>query len=254
MTTADDDSANIKAVDKALRIVEAMADQGCGGVSEIASELGMAKSTVHVHLKTLEDHEFVVQSEDGYQLGLRFLDIGIQVRDNHSIVELARPELTELAAETGETCWLAVEENGKCVFVDMVSGDQALQTRGRIGQREYMHCVSAGKAMLAHLPDERVAEIIDEHGLPKLTENTIVDEDELYRELEMVREQGYATNNGEEVAGLLAIAAPIVSDNEVIGGVSVSGPENRLKRDSISNTIYESVMATANAIGLRANY
>jgi IclR family acetate operon transcriptional repressor len=254
MTTPDDESSNVGAVDKAISVVEAICDRGCHGVSEIAKELGMPKSTVHVHLKTLEDHGFIIQTDEGYQLALRFLDVGMKARDRFPIVEAARPELEELASETGETAWLAVEENGKCVFIDMVSDGRGLQARGQIGQHEHMHYLSVGKAILAHLPEERVSEIIDKHGLPQRTAETLVDEDALFDGLERIREKGYAVNDGDEVTGLYAVGAPIISGETVIGAISVSGPRTRLKRDNVDETIPELVLAATNAVELKSNY
>lgn len=254
MTTQDDGSSNIGAVDKAISVVEAICDRDCHGVSEIAEDLGIPKSTVHLHLQTLEDNGFVIQTDEGYQLALRFLDVGMKARNRFPIVESARPELEELASETGETAWLAVEENGKCVFIDMVSDGRGLQARGHIGQHEYMHYLSVGKAILAHLPDERVSEILDEHGLPQRTSQTLVDEDTLFDELEHIREKGYAVNDGEEVTGLYAVGAPIISGETVIGGISVSGPRTRLKRDNADETIPELVLAATNAVELKSNY
>jgi DNA-binding IclR family transcriptional regulator len=101
-----------------------------------------------------------------------------------------------------------------------------------MGDWVYMHTTSAGKAMLAHYPQERVDEIIDQHGLESQTENTITTRDELYEVLERVRERGYAFNRAERRDGLQAIGAPVLApDDRVLGGLSVTGPVRRMKSE-----------------------
>lgn len=242
----------VKSLGKAFDIVEVIADRGGAGVSTIADELEMAKSTVHLHLKTLEAEGLLRQDGQVYRLGLRFLDFGYRAKEEQPISAAAYPELEELADETGETVWLVTEENGYCIYLDSATGDRALHTRGRIGQQSHMHYLAAGKAILSELPASRVDAIVDQHGLPGTTDRSIGSREELRETLERVRDRGYAINDGEEVDGVYAVAAPVVVDGTVLGAISVSGPEHRLKRDAVHTDVIEGVRATANAVTLKA--
>jgi DNA-binding IclR family transcriptional regulator len=113
----------------------------------------------------------------------------------------------------------------------------------------YLHHLSAGKAILARLPEERVEAIIDKHGLVERTENTITTRAELYDELETVRERGYAYNDGEEVDGLRAVGAAVSGpDGEVLGAISLSGPKSRMRGERFDQGIPQAVKETADVI------
>ncbi|THE63017.1 IclR family transcriptional regulator [Salinadaptatus halalkaliphilus] len=252
MTEKSQNRNRVKSIGKAFDIVDIVADQNGARVSTIADDLEMAKSTVHLHLQTLEDEGLLRQEGKEYRLGLRFLDFGYRAREDQPISTVAHPEIEELAAETGETVWVVTEENGQCIYLDSATGDRALHTRGRIGRQSHMHYLAAGKAILAELPADRVDAIVDRHGLPAATDRTIDSRDALFETLERVRDRGYAINDGEEVDGVYAVAAPIVVDKTVLGAISVSGPEHRLKRDTVHSTVIEALLATANAVTLKA--
>jgi DNA-binding IclR family transcriptional regulator len=123
-----------------------------------------------------------------------------------------------------------------------------------IGRQIHLHCSSAGKAILAHYPRQRVDEIIDRWELPPHTENTITDRAELYNELDRVRERGYAFNREEHVEGVHAIAAPIRHNQETIGVISVSGPANRLQGKRLEEELPSLLLSTINEIELNIAY
>jgi DNA-binding IclR family transcriptional regulator len=119
----------------------------------------------------------------------------------------------------------------------------------------HLHCTALGKAILAYLPEERVREIIDTHGLPERTDATITDEEELFDELEGIRDRGYARDMEERVAGLLCVAAPIRNlDGDPLGAISVSGPTSRMKGERFDEEVPEELTSTANVIELNLNY
>jgi DNA-binding IclR family transcriptional regulator len=111
-----------------------------------------------------------------------------------------------------------------------------------------------GKAILAHFPEKRVRDILDRHGLPKITEHTVDDEETLFEELEQIRQQGYARDLEERVRGMRCVAAPILRDGEVLGAVSVSGPASRMQGERFETEIPDHVMGTANVIEVNITY
>ena len=240
----------VKTVDTVFGVVEALRELDGGTVTEVADHLGLAKSTVHDHLTTLHDKEYVVKEGTTYHVGLRFLDKGNYARTTKEILGASRPTLEELAGETGEIVWLYVEEHGKAVVLERVQGEHAVSTVGRVGLRTPIHAPAAGKAMLAHFPEERVDEIVDRYGLPTVTDNTITDADRLHEELATIRDQGFALNDEETRPGLRAVGSAVVCDGRVIGAVSVSGPLNRLRCERFREHIPNHVLGAANAIEL----
>ena len=123
------------------------------------------------------------------------------------------------------------------------------------GKRRSLHNTALGKAILAHLPDDRVSEILDRHGLPAATPNTITDRDRLHETLAGIRERGVAYCGGERVEGLRCVAAPVLgSDDEVLGAISVATPTTRLTGERFATEVHELVLQAANVVAINVTY
>ncbi|NHN42830.1 IclR family transcriptional regulator [Halorubellus sp. JP-L1] len=255
MSTNDADDGGLKTADKMFAIVEAIRDLDGGRVTELAEETGFAKSTVHRHLKALDRHEFVVQEGDTYHVGLKFLNFGEYARARRNVYELVRPAVDTLAEETDERSLFMTEEHGRAVYLYRGIGNHAVRTNSRIGTYRYLHTIAGGKAMLAHMPEDRVEEILDRWGLPELTENTVTDRDELVDQLDDIRERGIAFNDEEAIKGLRAVAAPVLGpDDTVNGALSVSGPSHRIRGDWFEEEIPNLLLGTANELEINLEY
>lgn len=235
-------------------IVESIQDLDGAGVSEIARRIDRAPSTVHKHLNTLVDLEYVVKEGTEYRLSLQFMNHGRYVRNNSPLIPVAKRPIEQLADTVGDFVWVIVEEHGWAVHVLKASGEHGIQTHGKIGKRSYLHYLAAGKAMLAFMSGERRERILDRRGLPAKTEQTITDRETLYEALEAIRERGYAFNEEEAVDGLRAVGAPILDDDEVIGAVCVCAPANRLRGDRFRRELPEVLLGTTNEIELMLSY
>jgi DNA-binding IclR family transcriptional regulator len=239
----------VETVERAIEIIEYLTAHESASTSEIAAHLGCAKSTAHRHLKTLEAHSFLVESNDEYRLGIRFLDHGAVARDRFPLYREAKPRVDELAEETTEKIWCAIEEHGRSVHLYGAQGKHSVRTYARIGQQNHLHVHAAGKAILANLPDARIDAVVDRYGLPAVTPQTITDRDTLYAEIEEIRERGYALNLEESVEGLHAIGAPILDeDGTALGAISISGPANRLEGDRLREDLLPLLLGTVNEI------
>jgi len=245
---------SVKTATTVFGIIEYLLETGGATVAEIAENQEMARSTVHSHLATLSTLEYVVRKDGTYQLSLKFLNHGMLVRDDLPLTEVAPPIIAELSAKTGEVSWILVEEHGKAVYLLKETGENAVKTRGYVGKRTTMHDIAAGKAILAYLPEQKVADIIDTYGLPRRSENTITDEDALYRELETIRERGYAVNEGETTKKVWAIASPIIWEDSVRGAVGVAGPKQRMSGERFTDSMPEKVLEAADTIELELEY
>jgi DNA-binding IclR family transcriptional regulator len=221
----------IQSVDRAARILRALAS-GTGrlGVSELSERLGLAKGTVHGLLRTLHDHGLVEQDADSdkYQLGPQLLQLSNRYLDLSEIRarSLAWSEL--LSSRAGEAVRVGVPHgDGVLVVHHVFRPDTSLQIL-EVGAMLPMHATALGKAVLAYLPEAARDDVLAA-GLPKLTGRTISTTAALGRELDVVRERGYAVEREEAVLGEVGIAAPIFGRmGAVVGSIGVAGPTERL--------------------------
>jgi DNA-binding IclR family transcriptional regulator len=219
----------VQSVDRAITILEVLARLGEVGVTELAAELSVHKSTAFRLVSTLEARGLVEQAgERGkYRLGVGLLRLAGATTARLDVVQEARPICKSLAASTGETVNIAVLSESSALYLDQVAGSSALQPHNWVGQHIPLHATSNGKVLLSSLSAERLDEVL--HGLPAYTELTITKRSALRGELDVVREQGYAVAVDELEVGLTAIAAPIRNAHgDVIASLSVSGPTFRL--------------------------
>jgi DNA-binding IclR family transcriptional regulator len=245
----------VKSTDKALRIIESLYDLECAGVTEIADHLDLNKGTVHHHLSTLEEREYVVKRDGEYELGLKLFGLGNQTRHQTDVFSIAKDEIDNLAAQTGEMANLIVEEHGRGIYIYISRGEKAVRLDTNVGTRQYLHTSAAGKSILAHMPDDRFEDVIDRHGLPAETPNTVTERATLEKELREIRERGVAFDGEERAEGIRCVAAPITANkNELIGAVSVSGPSTRIKGDRFKQEIPEIIEDKATVIGINVSY
>lgn len=250
-----DGGRRVKAVQTTARVLEALRELDGAGVTELATHLGVAKATVHSHLATLVDNEFVVKRGDEYCVSLRFVDFGEYAKTSVDIYEITKTEVDRLAEETGEVAQFMVEEHGKGVYLHKVSGQNAIQTASYTGNRKDLHCTALGKAILSQLPKARVDEIIDKTGLPRRTANTVSTREELFDELAEIREENVSFDDEEILQGLRCVAAPIHhSNSEIQGAISISGPTSRFKGDQFRVELPEIVRGAANVIEVNATH
>ncbi|WP_436934736.1 IclR family transcriptional regulator [Halovenus marina] len=243
----------VQTTQKSLDIIEALSELGSAGVTELAEELGMNKSIVHNHLRTLEERGFVIVEDEQYSLGLRFFQLGGKERRDRKIYQIAKNEIDKTASEIEASVNLAVEENGKCVYLYRACEDRSIDLEFSYeGMYEHMHQTAVGKAIMAYLPQERVEEIVERHGLPQRTEHTITNFGKLMEDLTQIRERGYAIDDEESILGLRCVAAPIkTNEGEIIGSISISGPKSRFKNETWSQELPEKVRDASNVIELQ---
>lgn len=245
----------IKSAQMAFRIVETLRELDGAGVSALARELEMPKSTTHNYLSTLEETEYLTKEDGIYYVGIRFLELGSYARNRRKIYEISKPEVRNLAKETGELANLLIEEHGKGTYLQRARGEQAVNVEAPEGTRVPLYCTALGKSILAHLPEERVETIIEREGLEQVTPKTVTDRETLFDQLAEIRERGYALDDEERIQGLRCVAAPILStDGRVLGAISVAGPSNRIRGDRYREMLPNKVLETVNVIELNVTY
>jgi DNA-binding IclR family transcriptional regulator len=170
-------------------IIEHIRDQNGAGVTEISDHVGVSKSSVHGHLTTMREYGFVVKRDDTYHLGLEFFDYGQYVRNQFGVFRASQEAVDSLEEDTGEMSWLITHQDGKAMYIYGRGGENDIDVNAILGSWAYMHSNSGGKAILAHLSESEVDLIVDRHGLPAQTENTITDRETLDEELATIRDR-----------------------------------------------------------------
>ena len=255
MSSQPHESGAVKAAETMFDVITGIRELDGARVTELADELGLAKSTVHRHLTTLERNHYVVKEGVEYHLGLRFLGLGEYTRERNPVYPLARTLVDQIAAETEERALFMIEEHGLAVYLYRGLGSHAVRTNSRVGTRRHLHTIAGGKAILAHLPAERVDQIVEEWGLPADTPETITQRRDLETELDRVRERGVAFNREECIVGLKAVAAPVLGpDGEIMGALSVSGPAHRMKGEWFESEIPDLLLGSTNELELNLEY
>lgn len=246
----------VKAVARNLQIIEAVQELGGAGVTELANQLDLPKSTVNDHLITLRNHNYLIKHDGRYQIGLQFLELGDNARSQTGMYKKARKEINTLAERTGELAHLSVEETCDGVIIYEAEGEISVTLDTYVGRRMKLHNTALGKAMLAYMPDLAVKDILDQQGMPKETDKTITDREELFDQLQTIRERGYAVSTEERLEGLGCISAPIKRSNRAMpyGAVSVCAPITRFETQRFKSEIPDLVCQTANVIGLELMY
>ena len=241
----------VQSVDRALEILNILQKEPHGiGVTRLSEKLDVSKSTAHRLLMSLLKENFVQQDEDNqrYHLGLRLMELGQTVTDQLDIRQIASPIMHGLVETTGETTHLVIRDRSEIVYIDKIENSKTIRMFSNIGKRAPMHCTGVGKAILAFLPEEQIHWVIEQSGLPRFTDTTITDREELLQHLEEIRSRGYSIDNEEHEKGIKCAAAPILnSKGEVVAGISVAGPIMRINDDNI-DWIAVNVLQAAKAI------
>lgn len=238
----------VKSDETLFSIIEALRDLDGAGVTELADHLGMAKSAVHKHLKTLAHHGYAVKRGNAYRLGFKYLTLGGHVRHRDELCRLAGPQAEGIAGDLGVVAVFSVEENGRGV-VAYQENELSIDLRTHVGTSFDLHASAHGKAMLSLMSDDRIGTIADRTGLPKATDRTIGTRGELFEEIETVRERGFAISIEEIAEGEASVAVPLEHpDVETIGALSVSCPVTNTARSKLEGEYAERLFEAVSEI------
>lgn len=237
----------LKVVETAFEIIETLRELDGTGVTELANHLDMPKSTVHSYLKTLEDCDYLVKEDHTYDISLRFLDLGADLRTRIELFSVGPMAVDNLAAVTGECASLSVQENDQRVLLYTAEGRGVIYNKN-IGSHIDLHLTASGKAILAHMPEEEIDRIIRERGLPTSTEKTITDREELFEELTKVRERDYAVEDEENREGIRGISVPVIHKCEPLGSIALVGPKSRFTPEYVTEELKEPLITQVNLI------
>lgn len=222
---------NITSVQRCLRLLTLFAKAPSGlAASEVAKLSGLPVSTVHRFLVNLETAGFLDCSGTGkYHLGIACFSIGHAALSQLDIRRLSLPYLQALNQHTRETIHLTVRQGLTAVYVEKLDSLEHLRTFSRIGGSVPLYCTAVGKVMLAYLPEEELEKILPLIETKKLTPNTVGSAQELQRQLQRVRKNGYAFDLEEHEPHIRCIAAPIWDHTgSVNASLSLTAPTVRM--------------------------
>jgi DNA-binding IclR family transcriptional regulator len=249
-----DSTTTVQSVDRAVTILEILARSGEVGVTELARELGVHKSTAFRLVAALERRDLVEQNagRGKYRLGTGILRLAGATTSRLDLVQESRTVSRALAQRTGETVNVAVMSDGAALYMDQVAGSSALQPHNWVGQRIPLHATSNGKVLLSALEHSEIARQVP--ALRAYTANTITSHEALARELDEVRLRGYAIAIDELEIGLTAVAAPIRNiHGETMASMSISGPTFRLDARRVPH-MSEEVVEAAKEVSRRLGW
>ena len=248
-------AALVQSVDRALSVLEILAVRGEAGVTEIAAELGVHKSTAFRLVAVLESRGFVEQLADRgkYRLGFGIVRLAGATAAQLDLNQEGRRVCEELAADVGETVNVAILDGGRAVNISQVRGRATISTHNWVGRGTPLHATSSGKVLLAHAPDT-VRESVLSGALERYTDATITDPDTLRRQLEGIEARGWGVTVEELEIGLNAVAAPVRdADGRVAAAMSASGPSFRLTPASLGD-LAPLVVEAADALSRRLGF
>ena len=245
---------HLQTLERSFNIIHLLMEEGPIHLSAVADRLNMAESTTHRYLQTLHSLRYVSREGERYQLGLRFARLGTAARARNPGYAKIKPYVERLADDTGERAHFIAEDHGLGVYLYQSVGESAVKVGANIGRQVRLHCSAAGKVILSHYDLTRVNKILDMWGLPQNTENTITDRDTLFKELEKVRERGFAFNREEAVEGVHVVSVPVKPEGIIVGTLCIAGPSHRLKGSWFEEELPELLLSTANELELNIEY
>src|SRR5690606_3813499 len=248
------DGAPVQSVDRAITVLEILAQHKEAGVTEIAAELGVHKSTAFRLVGALERRGLVEQPglRGKYRLGFGIIRLAGTMAAGLDLTQQSRRVCEDLASDLGETVNIAIPSGDMVVNIDQVRGSSAVVSQNWIGRQNPIHSTSSGKVLLAHMRPNDQKRIL-RGKLEEVTPATITDPDELRAEFQEILDRGFATAVEELEPGLNAVAAPIRGlTGEVIAAISASGPSYRMeeeKLDGIGEAVAEAGMEISTRMG-----
>jgi DNA-binding IclR family transcriptional regulator len=247
----------VQVLDRAINIIEFIGKQSTGeaGLRELSAAMKLHKTTTHRIAHVLESRGLLRRGLDSnrYRLGLHLYDLGCQALDHVNIREEARPLMTRVAFEVGETVHLAVLDRAEVLYIERVEAQRSLTMGSKLGARNPVYCTALGKAILAYSPDVEVEQILAACRMEARTKNTFTSALALKRELERIRDRGYAIDDEEIEDGIRCVSAPILNlADRAVAAISVSGPSSRItpnRFELIGTTVLKAAQELSAQIG-----
>lgn len=249
-------AAAVGVLTKVLHIFDTLQRNPSGmNLKQISDQTRLNKSTAYRFLSHLEKEGYLVRDDRGiYMLGMRLFELASASNHQSTLRRVAQPALRELLKATGETVNLGLQHGITVVYVDVLESPHEFRLVSRVGLHRPLYATALGKALAAFLPPEKKQELFDAIQFQVLTPNTITNLAQFQKELDLIRERGYAVDNEESYLGARCIGAPILNSmQESVAAISVAGPTSRVSEDKIP-TFASALREAAQAISARIGF
>jgi len=223
----------VAAVDRALKLLETVAENPNIGLTELARLTGTTKTLAFRMASTLEARGYLLKDPTtrSYALGFKPLHLSERMQHESPLLRVAEPYLDDLAQRTRENVSLTVREENHTVCVALRQSPQPIRLYAELGRQGPLHVGGGPKLLLAYAPLEVQAAVLA-GKLERYTPETIIDPKRLQALLQRIREQGYNISHGDLDPGAFSVAAPLRDHaGRVIAALSVAGPQSRLTQD-----------------------
>lgn len=231
----------VTSIDRAVTILEMLSQSKKGLTnSEVSRKLNLPKSTISYILRTLKQRGYLHKDNvlGKYRLTAKLFSVGSQGLRAMELHDIALPILQDLVDRTGLTSHLAILDGYEAVYIEKVDKPGFIMMNTWVGRRLDVHCTAVGKALIAHLPQQAVEEIVKAKGLPKNTPKTITSPSQLFLELAKVRAAGYALDNSENSLDVKCIAASIFNmQGKVEAALSLTGTESQMRLHKLESYV-----------------
>jgi len=245
-------------LDKSLQVLDLLGKNPQGlSLLEMNNMIGFPKSSIHHILSTFLLYDYVAQNAETkkYSLGFKFLSLSRVILDNIDVRKIANKylfelhdELRERHGECKEAIHLAILRNGKVIYIDKIDIQDGLSLATYIGFRTDPHAAAGGKVLLSELSPKDILTIYQGRALKPYGKNTITSIDELFKELEKIKKQGYAIDNEEYYEGVRCVAAPVRAGAKIVAAVSITGSIFTMTMERINNELNTMLLKTTERI------
>ena len=251
----------VQTLERASFILDILGQSPQGiSIKDLSEKMLLPKGTTHRLLSSLSYFGYVRQDRNtkNYFLGFKLVELGNMLLGQLDLRKEAEPFLRNLAQRTKETVHLVILDGNEIVYLDKLETEPhagGLRMASRVGSRNPAHSCAVGKALMAYLPEEALARMVEEKGLSRRTGNTITDFNQLKDHMRLVRKQGYAVDDEENERGIRCVGAPVFDEaGKVVAAISVSGPAFRVTKKSVQDNLKKEVMETALRISQRLGF
>lgn len=233
----------LKTTRTSLRILELVLEHDGLTLADLDRLIDKPKSTLHSHVHTLMDARYLVREDGVYSPSFRLSLLGETARRQRLDEEPVGETVEELAETTGEEANFTVLEHGRLLMAHGASGYSGTDEKDIDFRTEYyLHNTAAGKAILAEMDSEQVARVLDRWDMPRESEATIRDRQQLLNSLDEIADRGYGVLDEESAPGLVAVGAPVHRNGDIIGGLSVGGPKYRIDTDRLHGELADALL------------
>lgn len=246
----------VQSIERALDIIEAVAaNKNSAVLTKIAEKTGLHKSTAYRIIATLFKRGYLKKNEDGtYKIGLKLIEAVSYYIDSLELQTEVRPYIAQITAKFGLTSHLGILEGDKVVYIEKMDIFSNIKLYSQIGLRMHAYCSSLGKCLLANYSNTQLRSIMGRTEFTRFTPNTITTIEALQKEIDSVRQRGWAIDNEEFEIGHRCIGAPVYDyRGDIIAAISASGSTTILTDERIPE-IVEYLKQTAAEISQNMGY